>query len=336
MYNEGTVTAYCAVGWRIETDTLYGTHFGLSFDSAAGTYSLSGMFGGKKAQFNLHVVKTIGKHRSIVLDSLSNLGGQVEPKRIKHFYRLTDSIKEAGKLILETDSDICNGVMTNSKGQIWGIYRYRFERFIPGIQIRVLAPCHLDSIDVAPVIEKKLALWIKYCKKADPQFDVHAFSKTRSMEYSTYVYGPSTPLDSMDRDELNYLWLRSPDAKYAINIYAYRYLVEKRNGKTIIEGGDPEWAIDVIDYKNKNVQRPIMSNHDQTLDDVCWIDNHRFLVTGSTPRAKDDSISVPFFYVFDLENERLLSGTWPSHGRNLPFDYLENWKGPHLGVSWVQ
>jgi hypothetical protein len=197
-----------------------------------------------------------------------------------------------------------------------------------------LPPSHIDSIDIASILEKKLPLWVKFCKKSDPQFDIHAFKKNTSAGFTPYVYGPSTPLDSMDQDDLKYLWLRSPDSKYVVNIYAYRCMVERHNGKIFIEGGDPEWAIDVMDYRKKKVQRPLMIGSDQSLADVCWIDNYRFLVTGSDAVYGKDTLDVPCFYVYDLEKQRTLTGTWPSHGNWHAVDYLKNYKGPKLGVIW--
>jgi hypothetical protein len=197
---------------------------------------------------------------------------------------------------------------------------------------RKLPPTHIDSIDIASVLEKKLPLWVKYCQNSDSLFDLHEFHKSLSDSFQyEWNYGDA---QNPDPDEKKYLWVASPDHKYLVNIYAYRAMIVREKGKVTISGGDPEWAIDLIDYRKNQTKRILMLGDKGSMDDIVWLDNNSFLVTGVNGSSCLDSKAFPYFSLYDLGQLRVLNGRWYPHGKWYNCDYLKNYKGPKQGVKW--
>jgi hypothetical protein len=190
----------------------------------------------------------------------------------------------------------------------------------------------IDSLDYAIILNKKLPLWVHFCKQTDPDFVLNKYNKSASIGFDA---GKGDSLEGkLDPDLLKYIYIPSIDPKLLLDIYTYRFIIKREQGHLHLEGGDPESTIETIDLKKRIVKRILMVGMDGGFDDACWIDAHTFLVTGSKRRTSVDSLFDQCFYVYDLEKERMLIGTWPSHGKNTGEDYLAKWKGPKIGVKW--
>jgi hypothetical protein len=189
----------------------------------------------------------------------------------------------------------------------------------------------IDSIDLAAVLEKKLPLWLSFAKKCDPSFDVRAFTKLPSVGFSPELENPDSEV--VDRDWLKYLYIPSPDSKIMLDIYSYRYLMTKDSkGELHIGGADPESTIETLDTQKHIRKRIHMAGSQDGFDDACWITKDIFLVTGS--EYMSDTAWQFTYYLYDLERQRTVFGTWPVHPNSCGENYLQKWKGKKWNVKW--
>ncbi len=104
-----------------------GDRFTIKYDSTTKNLNIYGQGSAKMLEWNLTFVKKRSKHTSIYLDGNSTLYGEPEEKNIKHYYFVTDSIKEKGRLVMEVDSDRTPDKTIDVKKQMSGLYKYQFD-----------------------------------------------------------------------------------------------------------------------------------------------------------------------------------------------------------------
>lgn len=82
------------------------------------------------------------------------------------------------------------------------------------------------------------------------------------------------------KDYYPYLIYNS-DSTYAIDLYSYNFMLEKRNGKTVAEAAGPDTEVGLIDFKNKTQRRVYFGGTSAAVLDAKWInDQEFFLLTG--------------------------------------------------------
>jgi hypothetical protein len=192
-------------------------------------------------------------------------------------------------------------------------------------------PAHIDSLDVPSILLKKLPLWVDYCKSKDRIFDIHTFKQIPSTGYAAEIEKPDST--KIDPDQYTYFYIPSPDSRIMLDIYSYRHILNKdAKGTMHIGGGDPESTIEILDTKRHLWQRILMLGSQEKFDDACWVSNSIFLIAGSTQSS--DTLWQPCFFLYDIEQQRSVFGTWPEHTSCSNKDYLENWKGKNWKVKW--
>lgn len=190
----------------------------------------------------------------------------------------------------------------------------------------------IDSIDLASVLEKKLALWIRFCKSTDPLFELHGFSKPFSVGFQAELEDSDS--GRIDKDMLKYFYIPSSGNQTLLDIYSYRCMMDWDSVAHMphIEGGDPESTIEILDTKKHIRKRILMVGSEEGFDDACWITKDIFLVTGS--RRDSAEAWQPTYYLYDLKEQRCILGEWPAHKIIKEENYLRYWKGKSWKVKW--
>jgi hypothetical protein len=201
------------------------------------------------------------------------------------------------------------------------------------IQLHGLASNPLDTVDVVAILEKKLPLWLNYCKKTMPSFTLAGFKKTTAASFTPQLENPA---DSIIHDAncLKYFYIPSPNSRLLLDIYSYRLLfnANDKDGKLHIGGGDPESTIEITDFQKHIWQRITMAGSPEGYDDACWLSKSIFLVVGY--KDVSNSSVTPCIQLYDLENKSVVFGTWPAYAVQSSENYLQHWKGKHWDVKW--
>jgi hypothetical protein len=156
-------------------------------------------------------------------------------------------------------------------------------------------------------LKNGLSDWVNYYKTKYPDFDVSKFTRSNvyvpfeNLEFGKF-HSPKSKEDFLEYSLLN-RW--SGDQKYFVDIYSIRYSIEKVNGKYLLEGNDPESGITLTKLSDSTICRIAYTGSEDSFEDVNWIDDTRFVVTGSSFTSSQDSIQ-PFFGIFDIIKKQIL------------------------------
>lgn len=157
-----------------------------------------------------------------------------------------------------------------------------------------------DSVKDAIVFpDKALSKWVSFYKKHYANFDPHTFKAGTKHRFSFDQAQPFITPETHDDSLAQLLYCWSPDKNYIVDIYSVRYFFVEHNGKTTLEGGDPESGIRLTSLKKKTTWLIAYTGSMQSFDDVAWIDSTHFVVTGDIS-ISEDSLQ-PYYEVFDLE-----------------------------------
>lgn len=74
------------------------------------------------------------------------------------------------------------------------------------------------------------------------------------------------------------LFIYNTDSSYAIDLYSYNILLEKRKGKIIVQDSGPDTEVALIDLKNKTGKRIYFGGSSSAVLDAKWINNQEFLL----------------------------------------------------------
>jgi hypothetical protein len=77
------------------------------------------------------------------------------------------------------------------------------------------------------------------------------------------------------------LFIYNADSSYAIDLYSYNVILQKRNGKIIADQAGPDTEVALVDLKNKTRKRIYFGGSSSAVLDAKWINNEElFLLTG--------------------------------------------------------
>jgi len=108
-----------------------------------------------------------------------------------------------------------------------------------------------------------------------------SFNASRFEQASTAVSDfPSLKLSDQEEKFYPYFIFNS-DSTYAIDLYSYNFLLEKRNGKTVAQPAGPDTEAGLVDLKNQTRKRIYFGGSSSAILDARWInDKEFFLLTG--------------------------------------------------------
>lgn len=162
----------------------------------------------------------------------------------------------------------------------------------------------LPDEDFAFFIEKNMRKWLRYEQQAHPGLNLHSFSRSNPHGFSSIRNVRFTRPKNHD-DSLNQLLgCVSPKGNFIVDIYSQRYIWEEK-GKTILSGGDPESGINLVCLRDSSSHLIEYTGSEEGYDDVAWIDNERFLVTGYNNYFRADSIQLDY-KVYNLRTKTLI------------------------------
>ena len=156
-----------------------------------------------------------------------------------------------------------------------------------------------DSVKDAIVFpDKALSKWVSFYKKRYANFDPHAFKAGTKHRFSFDQAQPFTSPATHDDSLAQLLYCWSPDKNYIVDIYSVRYFFVEHNGKTTLEGGDPESGIRLTSIKKKTTWLIAYTGSTQSYEDVAWLDSTRIIVAGNM--ETDNGSLQPYYTVYNV------------------------------------
>jgi hypothetical protein len=152
------------------------------------------------------------------------------------------------------------------------------------------------TVNYPELVIKQFPAWTAYYKKVNPGFSAADF-KIRSEKLFSYELKNELEQEKDTLKTKLYCW--SPDHSRFVDIYTYAFSVLIDSGKVTLEGNDPESAIFMGVIKEKKSYRLDFTGSQTAYEDVTWLDNKRFMVTGTEIEGMNLDSLRNFFIVYD-------------------------------------
>ena len=178
-----------------------------------------------------------------------------------------------------------------------------------------------ENVNFKLLVKNSLPIWIEMQKKANPKVCIEKFFiKGKRTLKPDYI----RDIDAKEYIKQNCCWNifdnYSPDSTKILNIYNYRYGIEKKNDKIIISEGGPDSKIELTDIKNNKIYRFDFVGTLEEYNDCFWIDNNSFIVATTREVFEKNGYFETTFKIYDLPNHLKLV-----YASNVYFKAVENY-----------
>lgn len=128
----------------------------------------------------------------------------------------------------------------------------------------------------AALLQKSFPDLFSFYSSQDSSFSPEVFQRAVEKHLDSNAY----PINQQELKPYYPYFIYSPDSSYAIDIYSYNIIFEKRDGKTIAQASGPDTEAGLIDINNKTRKRVLFGGSSMIILDGVWLDNHEFLIAG--------------------------------------------------------
>ena len=138
-----------------------------------------------------------------------------------------------------------------------------------------------------------------------------SFSTSKFQQMSSRsVTGPDLKLSEASKRYYP-LFIYNADSSYAIDLYSYNIILQKKNGKTVVNHAGPDIEVALVDLKNQTRKRIYFGGSSSAVLDAKWINNEEFiLLTGEIMGASKFQPQVLQYKLIDNSvNEFIYSDT---------------------------
>jgi hypothetical protein len=132
-------------------------------------------------------------------------------------------------------------------------------------------------------------------QNAFPKFFNYLSQQDSSFSVSKFDSSSGTPLDSTQAFPLNKKKLQpfsdyliyNTDSSLAIDLYSYNYVPVQRNGTTVLEQGEPDTEVALIDTKTNTRRRIFFTGPGTSVQQAKWENDHTIFLAGVEETATD-------------------------------------------------
>jgi hypothetical protein len=148
-------------------------------------------------------------------------------------------------------------------------------------------------------------------QNAFPQFFNYLAQQDTSFSVSKFENSPGTPLDSiqafpLDKKRLqafaDYLIYNS-DSSLAIDLYSYNYVPVQHDGKTVLEQGEPDTEVALIDTKANTRRRVFFTGPGTSVHQAKWEQEKSIFMAG-VEEIGPDSVK-PVLWKINLQDKTM-------------------------------
>jgi hypothetical protein len=96
----------------------------------------------------------------------------------------------------------------------------------------------------------------------------------------------------------------SPDSSQVVDMVSYgNFLHIGRNGKVVLEAGEPDTEVAVVNVQTKKRERILFAGPSTVVKQAVWLDDHTVLIAGGT--YDEQNRLQPAIWKYDTENKLL-------------------------------
>lgn len=165
------------------------------------------------------------------------------------------------------------------------------KKFIPLLFVLVLLACNNNNsskkVDKNTIEEEEIPYVdpvqqeissafppaYQFFSARDSSFDASKFQQMSSQKINNPDLKLSETLKSYDP-----LFIFNADSSYAIDLYSYNYILQRRNGETVVNHAGPDVEAALIDLKNKTRKRIYFGGSSSALLDAKWTTKDEFFL----------------------------------------------------------
>jgi hypothetical protein len=164
-----------------------------------------------------------------------------------------------------------------------------------------------DTAAVAPVVSEKaeiqswfqnpgLLSWSRKMKRKDSAFSVSGFS---SSGIDPVEAQPALPYSIREWQTFSAYFVYAPGRDLAIDMYSYGSMPPKNEGDTIMEGGEPDSEISLVDVRARKKRRLLFAGPGTVFEKAAWLSDSVVIITGESD-ANRDNLMRPVLWKVDL------------------------------------
>jgi hypothetical protein len=197
-------------------------------------------------------------------------------------------------------------------------------------EVSTLTPIQLDSLVadsayLGKIIKERIPGWVAYQQEKNPSFNPSLFTLQDTSRYESFVtnFYP----DRTFREFYGNLMVFNEDSSRIIDLYSYRYAMEKDGQGNLHIAENPDTEISLLTPGYNKKERIMFMGPVGAYDHAFWIDNRYLMVAGN---ADEEGLGKrnPILWLVNLKTQQIFNFTYqeelPNTARGYQIYRLKN------------